>query len=101
GVNEHTVWTWNAVGKRAGAWNLSAEAPESMRGFLLNHAIPELLPARPDGHRYSNSDPVTGQAGWYDLKVRLVKASGEELPETSPRPAALPLPPGLPRAPGV
>jgi Anaerobic dehydrogenases, typically selenocysteine-containing len=23
GVNTHTVWTWNAIGKRAGAWNLS------------------------------------------------------------------------------
>ena len=33
--------------------------------------ISELLPPQPDGHRYANIDPVTGQAAWYDLKVRL------------------------------
>ena len=25
GVNPNTVWTWNAIGKRAGAWNLAAD----------------------------------------------------------------------------
>ena len=35
GVNAHTVWTWNAIGKRAGAWNLSPSAPETKRGFVL------------------------------------------------------------------
>ena len=60
GVNQDTVWTWNAIGKRAGAWNLSATAPESAKGFLLNHVISELLPPQPDGHRYANIDPVTG-----------------------------------------
>ncbi len=73
GVNPDTVWTWNAVGKRRGAWGLDADAPEGTRGFLLNHLIADLLPARPDGYRYSNSDPVTGQAAWYDLKVRMEK----------------------------
>ena len=38
-VNEATVWTWNAIGKRAGAWSLDANAPEAKRGFLLNHLI--------------------------------------------------------------
>ncbi len=95
GVNEQTVWTWNAVGKRAGSWALSPEAPESKRGFLLNHVISELLPAQPGGHRYSNSDPVTGQAAWYDLKVRLIKASAEEESATSPQFAPLPRLPGL------
>ena len=44
GVNPDTVWTWNAIGKRAGAWNLAPDAPEATRGFLLNHLIAELLP---------------------------------------------------------
>ena len=95
GVNEHTVWTWNAIGKRAGAWNLSPEAAESQRGFLLNQVISELLPPQPDGHRYANSDPVTGQAAWYDLKVRLTRIAGSEAMETAPMAAALPRPPGL------
>ena len=44
GVNPDTVWTWNAIGKRTGAWNLAADAPEARKGFLLNHLISELLP---------------------------------------------------------
>jgi anaerobic selenocysteine-containing dehydrogenase len=84
GVNQDTVWTWNAIGKRKGAWNLSPTAPESAKGFLLNHVISELLPPQPDGHRYANIDPVTGQAAWYDLKVRLRKCAPEEAGETAP-----------------
>jgi anaerobic selenocysteine-containing dehydrogenase len=84
GVNPDTVWTWNAIGKRRGAWGLDADAPESNRGFLLNHIISELLPLREGGHRYSNSDPVTGQAAWYDLRVRLERCLPEECGETSP-----------------
>ena len=41
GVNRDTVWTWNAIGKRAGAWNLAKDAPETRKGFLLNHVISE------------------------------------------------------------
>ena len=33
----------------------------------------------------SNSDPVTGQAGWYDVRVRIFKADAGEPEETSPR----------------
>ena len=73
-LNPHTVWTWNAIGKRRGAWALSPDAPEATRGFLLNHLISELLPERGDGLRWANSDPITGQAAWYDLRVRLEKA---------------------------
>jgi anaerobic selenocysteine-containing dehydrogenase len=29
GVNAKTVWTWNAIGKRAGAWNLKPDAGAS------------------------------------------------------------------------
>jgi anaerobic selenocysteine-containing dehydrogenase len=77
GVNKNTVWTWNAIGKRSGAWNLAPGANESKRGFLLNHLIRDLLPPREGGYRYSNSDPVTGQAAWYDLRVRIEKAAGK------------------------
>ncbi|HEU4856275.1 MAG TPA: molybdopterin-dependent oxidoreductase [Rhodanobacteraceae bacterium] len=62
-----TVWTWNAIGKRRGAWKLGARAPEFVDGFLLNHLIGE----RARDARYGNGDPVTGQAAWFDLKVRL------------------------------
>ena len=33
----------------------------------MNHLINELLPPKGDGMRWSNSDPITGQAAWYDL----------------------------------
>ena len=74
GVNPHTVWTWNAIGKRRGAWGLDDDAPESNQGFLLNHLISELLPKGGGGYRYSNSDPITGQAAWFDLRVGIAKA---------------------------
>lgn len=74
GVNGKTVWTWNAIGKRRGAWNLDPKAPEATRGFLLNHLIDDLLPAREGGYRFANADPVTGQAAWYDLRVKMTKA---------------------------
>jgi anaerobic selenocysteine-containing dehydrogenase len=74
-LNENTVWTWNAIGKRKGAWALSEDAPEATRGFLLNHLIHELLPPKGDGLRWSNSDPITGQAAWFDLRVKIAKAA--------------------------
>ena len=88
GVNPDTVWTWNAVGKRSGAWGLAPDAPEAVRGFLVNHLIAELLPEQPGGYRYSNSDPVTGQAAWYDLRVRIEKAADSDA-RTWPRFEAL------------
>ena len=96
GVEPHTVWTWNAIGKRAGAWNLDPSAREATRGFLLNHLISERLP---DG-ALPNADPVTGQAAWYDLRVRVEKAA--VAPEaTEPGLPALAKPPGLGHAPGI
>jgi sulfite dehydrogenase (quinone) subunit SoeA len=88
GVNPETVWTWNAIGKRSGAWNLEAGADEAKKGFLLNHLISELLPEREGGYRYSNSDPVTGQAAWYDLRVRVESAADQE-PVSEPQFATL------------
>ncbi len=98
GVNPDTVWTWNAIGKRAGAWNLAPDAPESREGFLLNHVIAEFLPEQ-DGARHANADPVTGQAAWYDLRVRVEKAEG--VGETLPHPAALHRLTGLDAAPRI
>jgi sulfite dehydrogenase (quinone) subunit SoeA len=85
GVNPQTVWTWNAIGKRAGAWGLKPDAPEATRGFLLNHLIAELLPEREGGYRFSNSDPITGQAAWYDLRVAIAKCGPDELRQSEPR----------------
>jgi len=66
-----TAWTWNAIGKRKGAWKLAADAHEFTDGFLLNHLIDELLPREANGTRRANADPVTGQAAWFDLRVRI------------------------------
>ncbi len=100
GVNRDTVWTWNAIGKQRGAWNLAPGAKESERGFLMNHLINDLLPARDGGYRYANADPVTGQAAWYDLRVRIEKAPAED-EVSEPRAPMLALPPGLPERPSV
>ena len=79
GVNKLTVWTWNAIGKRKGAWNLDPKSPETEKAFIINHIIPDLLPKREDGYNYSNSDPITGQAAWYDLKVDIYKCKDNEI----------------------
>jgi anaerobic selenocysteine-containing dehydrogenase len=79
-VEPETVWTWNAIGKAAGAWNLAPDANEARQGFLLNHLIADELPAAAGGtnRRISNSDPITGQAAWYDVRVRIYRADGAE-----------------------
>jgi anaerobic selenocysteine-containing dehydrogenase len=99
GVNPHTVWTWNAIGKRAGAWNLAADSPEFSRGFLLNHLITETLPG--DGAAEGNADPITGQAAWYDLRVRVEKAPAAEAGESAPHFAELHHPASLHAAPDI
>ncbi len=91
-----TVWTWNAIGKQPGAWNLEPRANEARQGFLLNHLISEELPPLPEGEHLSNSDPVTGQAGWYDVRVRLYKADPAEEKATWPQFATLSPVPGEP-----
>ncbi len=85
-LNENTIWTWNAIGKRKGAWALENDAPEATKGFLLNHLIHELLPPKGDGLRWANSDPITGQAAWFDLRVKLrkVPAPAEASPGFAP-----------------
>jgi anaerobic selenocysteine-containing dehydrogenase len=89
GVQANTVWTWNAVGKMSGTWGLASEAREASHGFLLNHLISERLAAsgcatgsgsaRDDSTALGNADPITGQAAWYDLKVRIRKADPGEV----------------------
>jgi anaerobic selenocysteine-containing dehydrogenase len=100
GVNPDTVWTWNAIGKRNGAWNLDPDSPEFRKGFLLNHLISELLP--PDGgYSHANADPITGQAAWYDLRVRIDRVPQGEADITAPsfemlgHPASLGHPPRI------
>ena len=93
GVNPKTVWTWNAIGKRTGAWMLAPGAPESRQGFLLNHVIATFLPGQ-EGRRLSSSDPVTGQAAWFDVCVRVEKAPAGTR-ESEPHAPALRPPPGL------
>ncbi|MGH8030731.1 MAG: molybdopterin oxidoreductase family protein [Arenimonas sp.] len=78
-----TVWTWNAIGKRKGAWKLAPNAPEATQGFLLNPLISDVTP-RGD---YANADPVTGQAAWFDLRVRIAKT--EPVEESQPQLAPL------------
>jgi sulfite dehydrogenase (quinone) subunit SoeA len=99
GVNPDTVWTWNAIGKHRGAWMLQPDAPEFQKAFLLNHLISELLPPDNRGSRYLNSDPITGQAAWFDLRVRLRRCAAEERGYAEPQFAAMAAPPGLPPAP--
>jgi sulfite dehydrogenase (quinone) subunit SoeA len=98
GVEANTVWTWNAIGKRAGAWNLASDAREATQGFLLNHLIPESLAS---GGGLANADPVTGQAAWFDLRVRVIKADRVDAGESEPRFAPLTRPPGLAPAPEI
>ena len=92
-VEPGTVWTWNAIGKAQGAWQLSNDANESRRGFLLNHLISEELP-QGEGTT-SNSDPITGQAGWYDVRVRIYPAGADEPKETWPQFAPMKSLPGV------
>ncbi len=83
-LNGKTIWTWNAIGKRKGAWALSKDAPETTKGFLLNHLIHELLPSKGDGMRWANSDPITGQAAWFDLRVKIKRIPPPDHLQTKP-----------------
>ena len=94
-VEPGTVWTWNAIGKASGAWQLDPAADESRKGFLLNHLISEELPLPGSARRVSNSDPITGQAGWYDVRVRIRAAAADEPAQTYPQMAPMPALPGV------
>ncbi|MEM8579528.1 MAG: hypothetical protein AAGF60_16890, partial [Pseudomonadota bacterium] len=49
-----------------------------------------------DGLRWANSDPITGQAAWFDLKVRIERAIK---PPTESQPAFEPIADAVPNAP--
>jgi sulfite dehydrogenase (quinone) subunit SoeA len=87
-VEPGTVWTWNAIGKASGAWQLAPAADESRLGFLLNHLISERL------GDVSNSDPLTGQAAWFDVRVRITPCTSDSQ-ATVPQMQATPRPPGV------
>ncbi len=93
-LNPHTVWTWNAIGKRKGAWALGTDASEASEGFLLNHLIHELLPPKGDGLRWANSDPITGQAAWFDLRVNIEKTEPPAEAQPNLTPIQSPVPEG-------
>jgi anaerobic selenocysteine-containing dehydrogenase len=94
-VEPGTVWTWNAIGKAEGAWGLNKNANESQKGFLLNHLISEELPPSEAGEHLSNSDPITGQAGWYDVRVKIYPAAANEPETTFPQFKSGARPPGM------
>ncbi|MBS1189522.1 MAG: molybdopterin oxidoreductase [Rhodocyclaceae bacterium] len=98
-VEPGTVWTWNAIGKAAGAWGLAPDANESRKGFLLNHLISEELPGGAGQGPLSNSDPITGQAAWYDVRVRIRKAEPGEEAVSSPQFEPMGAYPGMAEAP--
>ena len=76
-VEPGTVWTWNAIGKAAGAWRLAPDANESQRGFLLNHLISEELPGTAAA-RDVQFGPGHRAGGWYDVRVRIYPAEPGE-----------------------
>src|SRR5438046_201712 len=76
GTNPDTVWTWNAIGKRSGAWSLDSSAPEARKGFLLNHLVGEKL-----------ADQVIEEESFSCLGCRGVKAPcAGTLADRIPRP---------------
>jgi sulfite dehydrogenase (quinone) subunit SoeA len=76
---------------------LKPDAPESTRAFLLNHVISERLP----GSLQSNSDPITGQAAWFDVRVRVERAADHEQNDAGHDFGALHPPPGVTPGPDV
>ena len=58
--------------------------------------ITEELPPCEAGPHLSNSDPVTGQAAWFDTRVRVYKAEQGEPAVTSPQFPAQKRVPGQP-----
>lgn len=61
---------------------------------MLNHLIREEIPdGRGQGGLTSNSDPVTGQAAWYDVRVRITRDEDQSTEHSMPQFEAMaPLP---------
>ena len=74
GVKPDTVWTWNAIGKRAAR---GTSRPTRPRRSRLPAQPPDLRPAAGEGgRRYANADPVTGQAAGTTCGCGSRKADG-------------------------
>lgn len=59
------------------------------RAVLINHIIPDRMAG--DGADYYNNDPITGQAGWYDARVKVYPSELHEVwPTVDPRKPAVP-----------
>ena len=41
------------------------------------------MPPKGDGYRWTNSDPITGQAAWFDLRVKIAKIEQPQSVEPS------------------
>lgn len=82
-VEPTTVWTWNAVAKAPGSWGLDPKAPEAVKAVLVNHIIADTIPLAGPG-TFFNNDPITGQAGWYDSRVRVTPSDIHEVWPTVP-----------------
>ncbi|MDC0074068.1 molybdopterin-dependent oxidoreductase [Alphaproteobacteria bacterium] len=78
GVEKNTVWTWNSIAKRSGAWGLKENVSEVSNSFLMNHLIPNHFLPDIAGNMFTYSDPITGQAAWYDIKVKIDKLNNDE-----------------------
>lgn len=94
-VEPNSVWTWNAIGKSKGTWGLGEKSNESQKGFLLNHLISEEISDGKSEIIFSNSDPITGQAAWYDVRVKISKANEHEAQQSYPQFVAPKLYPGM------
>ena len=70
---------------------------------MLNHLISDLLPAPRDGAAdgLANADPITGQAAWYDLRVRVERVPAAEAGHSAPVFTTLRHPASLPQAPDI
>ena len=62
---------------------------------LINHLISESLPKVDSEYLYSNSDPLTGQAAWFDLRVNITKLKPNEKREIYPSFELTEKPPGM------
>lgn len=58
-------------------------SPVDHQRIFLNRLIEDLLPERV-GYRYANADPVTGQAAWYDLTVKVTRDENQRAPRKAP-----------------
>ena len=77
------------------AWALDENATEAQEGFLLNHLISEL---KPGPGRVPNSDPITGQAAWLDLRVKIERVGPRDHAEPAFGPISRVVPQGRERA---